>query len=223
VAASPLRFSATNTLFQPFYDGRAKFLPFLIAFPLSQLHFLCSGGNSRPVAFKAVTACKQHRELLKAIAQALIICVAMAMVTLISTLAIRFISERNFNQQKIVAFTAHAVESFDKLLLPLEHKRDVVCRSLGHLAPAPICIAQTGRQFADRAFIGLVKTVYCTARVFLVIGMSHPSTPARITVDKASHGSFHRSVAFKNSPVMMWYPTATDGQSGITRLLISIY
>lgn len=48
-----------------------------------------------------------------------IVSVSVAIVALIFTLAFRFISERNLNHQRITAFTQHAVNTFDQLLLPL--------------------------------------------------------------------------------------------------------
>jgi hypothetical protein len=173
------------------------------------------------VAFKAVTACKQHRELLKAIAQALINLRSPGNGDAHFHLAIRFISERNVNQQKIVAFTAHAVESFDKLLLPLEHKRDVILPLVGtSCANAHLSLRKQAASLQTVRQSAWSKTVYCTARVFLVIGMCPSSNCSPHYRRQTSHDAFHRSVALKNSPVMiMWYPAATDGQSGIIEVV----
>ena len=96
----------------------------------------------------------------------LIICVTVAIVTLIFTLATRFISERNLNQDKIVAFTAHAVESFDKLLLPLERKRDVIMALVGlSCANAHLLLRTQAASLQTVRDIGLIKdgVLYCSS------------------------------------------------------------
>ena len=49
-----------------------------------------------------------------------IVCVTVALLTLILTLGIRFISQRNVNQQRILDFTSHTVRALDNVLLSLE-------------------------------------------------------------------------------------------------------
>ncbi|UQQ18619.1 hypothetical protein MYA98_03735 [Salmonella sp. WGH-01] len=48
-----------------------------------------------------------------------IVCTICALVTLILTLNIRFISERNLNHHRTVAFANHAVDALDNVLHPL--------------------------------------------------------------------------------------------------------
>lgn len=152
----------------------------------------------------------------------LIICVAVAVVTLISTLAIRFISERNFNQQKIVTFTSHAVESLDKLLLPLELKRNVVMPLVGlSCANAHLLLRKQAASLQTVRSIGLIKDgiLYCSS-IFgyrdVPIKQLQPALPATksqmiLSTDQS---------LLKNSPVMiMWYPTTTDGQNGIIEVI----
>lgn len=152
----------------------------------------------------------------------LAICVALAMVTLVSTLAILFISERNINQQKIVAFTAHAVESFDKLLLPLEHKRDVILPLVGtSCANAHLQLRTQAASLQTVRDIGLIKDgiLYCSS-IFgyrdVPIKQLQPALPSTKPVMMLSTDQS----LLKNSPVMiMWYPAATDGQSGIIEVV----
>lgn len=49
-----------------------------------------------------------------------IVCVTIALLTLILTLGVRFISQRNVNQQRILAFTSHTVRALDNVLLALD-------------------------------------------------------------------------------------------------------
>ena len=55
-----------------------------------------------------------------------IVCVTVALLTLILTLGIRFISQRNVNQQRILDFTSHTVRALDNVLLSLENHRNVL-------------------------------------------------------------------------------------------------
>lgn len=55
-----------------------------------------------------------------------IVCVTVALLTLILTLGIRFISQRNVNQQRILDFTSHTVRALDNVLLSLENRRSVL-------------------------------------------------------------------------------------------------
>ena len=55
-----------------------------------------------------------------------IVCVTVALLTLILTLGIRFISQRNVNQQRILAFTSHTVRALDNVLLALDKRRNVL-------------------------------------------------------------------------------------------------
>lgn len=54
-----------------------------------------------------------------------IVCVTVAILTLILTLGARFISQRNVNQQRVLDFSSHTVRSLDNLLLSLEKRRSV--------------------------------------------------------------------------------------------------
>lgn len=152
----------------------------------------------------------------------LIISVAVAIVTLISTLTIRFISERNFNQDRIVAFTAHAVESFDKLLLPLELQREVVMPLVGlPCASAHLLLRKQAASLQTVRSIGLVKDgiLYCSSIFGNRDVPIHQLQPALPVTKPVMVLSTDQSL-LKNSPVMiMWYPTSADGQSGITEVV----
>lgn len=82
-----------------------------------------------------------------------IVCVTVALLTLILTLGIRFISQRNVNQQRILDFTSHTVRALDNVLLSLENRRSVLQRAA---APGRAALpagasgaAKAGRHFAD--------------------------------------------------------------------------
>ena len=64
-----------------------------------------------------------------------IVCVTVALLTLILTLGIRFISQRNVNQQRILDFTSHTVRALDNVLLSLENHRNVLQPLVGQPCP----------------------------------------------------------------------------------------
>src|SRR5699024_12435886 len=61
----------------------------------------------------------------------MIVCTNCALVTLASTLSVRFISQRNLNQHRVVQFANHAVEELDKVLLPLQAGSEVLLPLIG--------------------------------------------------------------------------------------------
>lgn len=61
----------------------------------------------------------------------MIVCTICALFTLITTLSVRFISQRNLNQQRVVVFANHAVEELDNVLFPLQSGRDVLLQLIG--------------------------------------------------------------------------------------------
>lgn len=78
-----------------------------------------------------------------------IVCVTVALLTLILTLGIRFISQRNVNQQRILDFTSHTVRALDNVLLSLENRRSVLQPWWGSPARRRTGAAKAGRHFAD--------------------------------------------------------------------------
>jgi hypothetical protein len=172
------------------------------------------------VAFKAVTACKQHRELLKAIAQALIICVAMAMVTLISTLPFDLFRSAILISRKL-SLSPHMPSNHSiNYSYPLNTSVTWSCRSLDILRQCPFALRKQAASLQTVRSIGLVKDgiLYCSS-IFGYRDVPSINCSPHYR-QQTSHDAFHRSVALKNSPVMiMWYPAATDGQSGIIEVV----
>lgn len=152
----------------------------------------------------------------------ILVCALMAMAVLMGTLAVRFILERNLNQDKIAAFTAHAAQSLDKLLLPLELKRSDVIPLVGQpCASAHFLLRKQAASLQTVRSIGLIKDgiLYCSS-IFgyrdVPINQLQPALPSTkplllLSTDQS---------LLKNTPVMIfWYPTTTDGQSGIIEII----
>lgn len=151
-----------------------------------------------------------------------LVCALIALTVLLATLASRFILERNLNQRKITAFTSHAVQSLDKLLLPLELKRSDVIPLVGQpCASAHFLLRKQAASLQTVRSIGLVKDgiLYCSS-IFgyrdISLNQLQPALPAAkpLLLLSTDHS------LLKNTPVMIfWFPTTPDGQSGIIEII----
>ena len=95
-----------------------------------------------------------------------IVCVTVALVTLVLTLGVRFISQRNINQDRILDFTQSTVRALDKVLMSLETHRETLlslvgepCSEVNLVLRKQAAILQTVRSIA------LIKdgTLYCSS------------------------------------------------------------
>ncbi|MRS16107.1 EAL domain-containing protein [Enterobacteriaceae bacterium RIT691] len=148
----------------------------------------------------------------------IIVCLLVALLTLLLTFGLRFISQRSLNQQHIDAYTRHAVESLDKILIPVAGKRHELTTFVGqpcenvHLSMRKLAASlQTLRSIA------LVKSgvIYCSS-VFgdrnLVLSQRQSGLPSAtpkllLSVDQS---------LVKGSPILIqWYPASQDGEDGV--------
>ncbi|MEH0884796.1 EAL domain-containing protein [Enterobacter sp. UNJFSC 003] len=151
-----------------------------------------------------------------------IVCVTVALLTLILTLGIRFISQRNVNQERILDFTTHTIRSLDNVLLSLENRRETLQALVGqscqqaHLAlRKQAAILQTVRSIA------LIKDgiLFCSS-IFgnrnVPLRTLQPLLPARepkliLSTDQS---------LLKGSPILIqWYPTNENGEDGVMEVV----
>lgn len=151
-----------------------------------------------------------------------IVCVTVALVTLVLTLGIRFISQRNLNQERILDFTNHTVRSLDKILLSLENRLDVLqplvgqpCQQSHLLLRKQAAILQTVRSIA------LVKDgiLFCSS-IFgsrdVPVKNLQPYLPA--AEPKLLLSTDHSLL--KGSPILIqWYPVSPDGEDGVMEIV----
>lgn len=152
----------------------------------------------------------------------MIVCTICALFTLITTLSVRFISQRNLNQQRVVVFANHAVEELDNVLFPLQSGRDVLLQLIG--LPCSVSHLPLRKQAAKLQTvrsIGLVQngTLYCSS----IFG--YRNVPVReIQADLPARQALLRltidHVLIKGSPVLIqWYPSAANAQDGVLEMI----
>lgn len=152
----------------------------------------------------------------------MIVCTICALVTLASTLSVRFISQRNLNQQRVVQFANHAVEELDKVLLPLQAGSEVLLPLIG--LPCSVTHLPLRKQAAKLQTvrsIGLVQdgTLYCSSIfgyrnvpvVDILAELPAPQPLLRLTTDRA---------LIKGSPVLIqWTPAAGSSNAGVMEMI----
>lgn len=151
-----------------------------------------------------------------------IVCVTVALFTLILTLGIRFISQRNLNQERILDFASHTVRSLDNVLLSLENRRDALQTLVGqpctqaHLAlRKQAAILQTVRSIA------LIKDgiLYCSS----IFGSR--DVPVRDVQPLLPAGEPKLFLStdrwlLKGSPILIqWYPNASSSEDGVMEIV----
>lgn len=151
-----------------------------------------------------------------------IVCVTVALMTLALTLGIRFISQRNINQDRIQDFAQSTVRALDKVLMSLETHRETLialvgepCSGVNLVLRKQAAILQTVRSIA------LVKdgTLYCSS-VFGIrnvpVSEFHPILPASdprllLLTDRW---------LLKGSPVLIqWSPVAGRSKDGVMEVV----
>lgn len=152
----------------------------------------------------------------------MIVCTICALVTLASTLSVRFISQRNLNQQRVVQFANHAVEELDKVLLPLQAGSEVLLPLIGlPCSVAHLPLRKQAAKLQTVRSIGLVQdgTLYCSSIfgyrnvpvVDILAELPAPQPLLRLTTDRA---------LIKGSPVLIqWTPAAGSSNAGVMEMI----
>ncbi|HEY2454897.1 MAG TPA: EAL domain-containing protein [Scandinavium sp.] len=155
----------------------------------------------------------------------IIVCLMVAVFALLLTFGLRFISQRDLNQQRIDAYARHAVESLDKILIPVAGKRHELVSLVGQPCEnVHLPIRKQAAALQTLRSIALVKSgiLYCSS-VFgdrdVVLRQRQPSLPdAHSKLLLATDESL-----LKGSPILIqWYPASQDGEDGVM-LTINIH
>ncbi|WP_368543794.1 EAL domain-containing protein [Enterobacter soli] len=151
-----------------------------------------------------------------------IVCVTVALLTLILTLGIRFISQRNLNQEQILSFTRHTVHSLDKVMLSLETRREALVSLVGQpCAQAHLELRKQAAILQTIRAIALVKdgVLYCSS-IFgsrdVLVRQVQPRLPA--SEPQLFLSTDH--MLLKGSPILIqWYPISPGGEDGVMEIV----
>ena len=151
-----------------------------------------------------------------------ILCTLCALITLVVTLSVRFISERNLNHQRTATFASHAVASLEAILHPLQQGRDALLPLIGlPCAMAHLPLRKQAARLQTVRSIALVQdgVLYCSS----IFG--YRDVPIRqllpdLPVADARLLLATDPVLLKGTPILVqWYPSSPDGKDGLLEVV----
>lgn len=152
----------------------------------------------------------------------IIVCASLSLLTLLTTLGCSFISQRNLNQQTTATFVNHAVETLEKILLPIQAGRAIVEPLLGRpCLEVNFLLRKQAASLQSVRSIGLIQKgiLYCSStfgRRDIPIHQFVPQLPSAeplllLTTDQA---------LLTGSPVLIqWYPAPGKSDDGIMQIV----
>ncbi|KFC12867.1 Rtn family protein [Trabulsiella guamensis ATCC 49490] len=146
------------------------------------------------------------------------ICLVVALVTLLTTLAVRFISQRSQNQQQLHTAAVHAITTIDKVLLPLQKEHAELLQLVGQPCEAiNLPLRREAAALQTLRSIALVKsgTLYCSS----VLGQRNVvlhDVVSELPSDSPQLLLFTDNTLIKGRPLLLqWYPATSDAGSGV--------
>lgn len=166
-------------------------------------------------AHKVITTYRRKR---------IVVCLIVALLTLTTTLVIRFISQRSLNQQRIQTVTDQMVLAMDKILLPLESHHASMLSFVGQpCRDVHLPLRKLAASLQTVRTIALVKSdiLYCSSiygERNINLHQRQPMLPSnRPLLAFSTDGSL-----LVGSPVLIrWYPVSLSGADGVM-LMINI-
>lgn len=148
----------------------------------------------------------------------IVICLLVALLTLFLTFGLRFISQRSVNQQRIDDYARHAVETLDKVLMPVAGKRHELVSLVGQSCEAVhLPMRKQAAALQTLRSIALVKSgvIYCSS-VFgdrdVVLRENQPALPS---AQSKLLLSIDQSLLIGSPILIQWYPASADGEDGV--------
>lgn len=152
----------------------------------------------------------------------LIVCAALALLVLILTLTVRYVTERNINEQRMYAFNARAIATLENILAPLDEVSSAVlqlvgtsCETTQYKLREHVARMQTVRSIA------LIKdgVLYCSS-IFgtrnipvslLQPRLPHPGPLLLLSTDRS---------LLKGTPILIsWYPQGNSARDGVMEIV----
>lgn len=150
-----------------------------------------------------------------------VLCVSLAIMAFFATLSVRFISDRELNQQQIHNLNRRAVTTIETLLEPLKSAEQTLLPLVGQ--PCPQIHQTLSEQSARLQVIRIAfvqnSILYCSnifGNVHIPIREMQPNLPSAKSLLFLSTDRFLR----KGTPLLVrWTPTTSDGRNGMIQVV----
>ncbi|HHE5696908.1 TPA: EAL domain-containing protein [Citrobacter amalonaticus] len=151
-----------------------------------------------------------------------ILCTLCALVTLILTLSVRFISQRNLNHHHTATFASRAVATLDEVLRPLQNGRDILLPLIGLPCSAThLPLRKQAARLQTVRAIALVQRgiLYCSS-VFGYRNIPVHQLQPELPTANAQLLLSTDPLLIKGSPILIqWYPASPDGKDGVLEIV----
>ncbi len=151
-----------------------------------------------------------------------IVCAAMAVLVLFLTLIVRYVAERNLNEQRMLAFNARAIATLENILAPLDDVSVEMLKLVGTpCETAQFSIREQAARMQTLRSITLIKdgVLYCSS-IFgprnVLISQLQPRLPDPSPLLLLSTDSS----LLKGSPVLVsWHPLENSSLDGVMEIV----
>ncbi|MCT4702313.1 EAL domain-containing protein [Enterobacteriaceae bacterium H20N1] len=151
-----------------------------------------------------------------------IVCAAMAVLVLFLTLSVRYIAERNLNEQRVQGFNERAIITIENILAPLDEVSADVTRLVGMPCEAALLrMREHVARMQTLRSITLIKdgVLYCSS-IFgsrnVPVSQLQPRLPDSSPLLLLSTDSS----LLKGSPILVsWHPLADGSQNGVMEIV----
>lgn len=151
-----------------------------------------------------------------------IVCAALALLVLILTLSLRFVAERNLNEQRLLDFNSRAITTLESILTPLDAVSDDVLKFVGASCEAvQFKLREHAARMQTVRSIALIKDgiLYCSS-IFgarnVPVNLLQPRLPAPtpLLLLSTDHS------LLKGSPILVyWHPSASGSRDGVMEIV----
>lgn len=152
----------------------------------------------------------------------IVICLIVALLTLTTTLAIRFISQRSLNQQRVQMTTNKMVVAMDKILRPLSEQHLSLLQLVGKpCEDVRLPLRKLAASLQTVRSIVLVKSniLYCSS-IFGDRNVSIHQLQPDLPVQRELLAFSTDNTLLVGSPILIqWYPSAFNSADGVMMII----
>ncbi|NIY46843.1 EAL domain-containing protein [Cedecea colo] len=152
----------------------------------------------------------------------LIVCAAMAVLVLFLTLIVRYVAERNLNEQRMLAFSTRTIATLESVLAPLDDIGADVVQLVGTpCETAQLSIREHAARMQTLRSIALIKdgVLYCSS-IFGPRNVPVSQLQSRLPASSPLLLLSTDSSLLKGSPVLVsWHPLDNSGRDGVMEVV----